>query len=120
MKSAVTRVIAVLIALAMIAAPVSAQSSPPTGPKQPIVDRSTLLSLPEAEGGPKFKAEQAVKIEGVDGKEPARYVVILPDQPLATYQGGVAGLAATAPSVTGAKLNVKSPESQAYLKFLQA
>jgi hypothetical protein len=41
-------------------------------------------------------------------------------QALATYKGEVAGLAATAPSVTGAKLNVKSPESQAYLKFLQA
>ncbi len=120
MKSVLTRIVAVLIVLAMIAAPVSAQSTPPTGPKQPMVDRSTLLSVPEAEGGPKFKEEQAVKIDEFTGKEPARYVVILADKPLATYQGETAGLAATAPSVTGAKLDVKTPESQAYLKYLQA
>jgi uncharacterized repeat protein (TIGR01451 family) len=85
-----------------------------------MVDRSTLLSNPETEGRQKFTEEHAVVLKEVDGKDPVRFVVILPDKPLATYKGEVGGLAATAPSVTGTKLNVKTPESQAYLKFLQA
>lgn len=121
MKSKLTRFIAILIVLGMIVSPISAQSTPPTGSRLPVVDRSTLLSKPEAEGPvQKFTQETAVESYEVNGKDPVRFVVILPDKPLATYKGEVAGLAATAPSVTGAKLNVKSPESQAYLKFLQA
>lgn len=120
MKAKLTRLLAIIVVLGMIVSPISAQSTPPTGSRQPVVDRSTLLSVPEAEGRQKFTEEHAVEIEQVDGKDPARYVVILTDSPLATYKGEVAGLAATASSVTGAKLNVNSPESQAYLKYLQA
>ena len=121
MKSKITRFIAILVVLGMIVSPISAQSTPPTGPSLPVVDRSTLLSKPEADGPvQKFTAETAVVSHEVKGKDPERFVVILSDKPLATYKGEVAGLAATAPSITGAKLNVKSPESQAYVKFLQA
>ncbi|MEL7636550.1 MAG: S8 family serine peptidase [Anaerolineaceae bacterium] len=120
MKSKLTRFIAILIVLGMIVSPISAQSTPPTGSRLPVVDRSTLLSKPEAEVPQKFTEEHAIEVGEVDGKDPVRFVVILPDEPLATYKGEVASLAATAPSVTGTKLNVKTAESQAYLKYLQA
>ena len=121
MKSAVTRIIAILIVLAMVVSPVTAQQIPPTGPKLSLADRSALGSKPMAESPvQKFVEEKAVESFEVDGKDPARYVVILPEKPLATYEGDIAGLAATAPSITGAKLDVKTPQSQAYLKYLQA
>ena len=45
-------------------------------------------------------------------------VIKLDDQPLATYSGGIAGLAATNPTVTGKPLDLSSPESQAYLAYI--
>ncbi|HVM17379.1 MAG TPA: S8 family serine peptidase [Gaiellaceae bacterium] len=51
--------------------------------------------------------------------ETARYIVRLADAPLATYTGGVDGLAATTPAATGeAKLDPTSAASRAYLQFL--
>jgi uncharacterized repeat protein (TIGR01451 family) len=120
MKSALFRVIALLVVLAMVAAPVSAQNPPPAGSRLLVVDRSTLLNQPEAEGrNLKFVEETAVEAYEVNSKDPLRFVVILPDKPLATYKGELAGFAATAPSVTGEKLDVKAPESQAYLDYIQ-
>ncbi|RMG89400.1 MAG: DUF11 domain-containing protein [Chloroflexi bacterium] len=50
---------------------------------------------------------------------PARYIVQLQDEPLATYRGGTQGLAATSPRVTGRrKLDVNSAESMAYRAYL--
>ena len=47
------------------------------------------------------------------------YIVRLPDAPLATYQGGVPGLAATSPQVTGQTLlEIASGDSRAYLAYL--
>ena len=47
------------------------------------------------------------------------YVVLLDGQPLAAYEGGVAGLAATDPEVTGAaRLDVDTAASRAYLAYL--
>ena len=51
--------------------------------------------------------------------EPATYIVELLDAPLATYQGGIAGLAGTRAAATGnVKLNVKSAASQRYISYL--
>ncbi len=48
-----------------------------------------------------------------------RYIVQLTDAPLASYRGGVLGLAATSPSASGAvKLDPASPASKAYLDYL--
>jgi hypothetical protein len=41
-------------------------------------------------------------------------VVLLDTQPLATYRGGIRGLAATAPAVTGGRLDVRSRAATAY------
>jgi subtilisin family serine protease len=49
------------------------------------------------------------------------YVVLLDDPPLAAYEGGIAGLAATDPEVTGAaRLDADSAASRAYLEYLSA
>jgi hypothetical protein len=54
-----------------------------------------------------------------DVVEPVRFIVELKDPALANYQGGIAGLAATDISVTGAdRLDVNSAQSQAYLAYL--
>ncbi len=48
-----------------------------------------------------------------------RYIVRLSEPPLASYRGGIAGLAATNPAATGsARLNPASPASKAYLDHL--
>lgn len=47
------------------------------------------------------------------------YIVQLVEPPLATYSGGINGLEATTPSVTGMnKLDANSPASQAYRQYL--
>jgi hypothetical protein len=47
------------------------------------------------------------------------YIVRLQDPPLAAYSGGIAGLEATSPRVTGArKLDANSPASMAYRDYL--
>src|SRR5690242_8711941 len=46
-------------------------------------------------------------------------IVKLADPSLAAYKGGIAGMAATSPAVTGATtLNVASPDSKKYLSYL--
>ena len=55
------------------------------------------------------------------GAAPAtdRYIVQLTDPPLASYRGGILGLAATSPATTGAvKLDPTSAASKAYLQYL--
>ncbi|HEV2212983.1 MAG TPA: protease inhibitor I9 family protein [Gammaproteobacteria bacterium] len=47
-----------------------------------------------------------------------RYIVQLADAPLASYSGGVAGLAATRPA--GGSPDLGSPASHAYLDYLGA
>ncbi|MEU8225611.1 S8 family serine peptidase [Kribbella sp. NPDC048915] len=51
------------------------------------------------------------------GFAPGRYVVTLADKPLATYQGGVAGLQATKPA-RGRKVEVNSTNGKAYRAYL--
>ncbi|MEJ5912912.1 S8 family serine peptidase [Pseudokineococcus sp. 1T1Z-3] len=50
--------------------------------------------------------------------EDGRYVVTLLQEPAATYEGGVAGLEATAPA-EGEKLDAGSPQVQAYQEYLE-
>jgi len=49
------------------------------------------------------------------------YIVVLEGDPLATYRGTIAGLAATSPKATGAtKLSARTAESRAYLTYVEA
>jgi subtilisin family serine protease len=57
----------------------------------------------------------------VNAADQTAYVVQLDDAPLASYRGGIPGLAATNPAALGeVKLDVDSPASQAYLAHLDA
>lgn len=57
--------------------------------------------------------------EAAGETESAIYIIQLADEPVATYTGGVAGLAATSPLATGArKLDAQSPASLAYEQYL--
>ncbi|GAB4564344.1 MAG: S8 family serine peptidase [Haliangiales bacterium] len=74
---------------------------------------------------PNKRASQTRAIERRLMPEPGllgehNYIVHLADEPLATYRGGVAGLAATNPAAAGivGKLDAKSPASLAYKSFL--
>ena len=50
---------------------------------------------------------------------PAIYIVVLQDEPLVAYKGGIQGLAATNPQARGErKVDVDSPDSVAYLDYL--
>lgn len=63
----------------------------------------------------------APAVSAVEESPSGRYVVLLTDAPLAAYQGGVAGLAPTDPTVTGARrLDAESAASRAYLAHLEA
>jgi subtilisin family serine protease len=53
-----------------------------------------------------------------DGERLIPVIVKLEDASLAAYAGDVPGLAATSPTITGAKLDVQSSDSLAYLKYL--
>lgn len=45
-------------------------------------------------------------------------IVVLDTEPLVAYRGGIRGLAATAPSANGGRLDVRSPASRAYRAFV--
>ena len=57
-------------------------------------------------------------IERTKGETPIRYIVQLMDPPLLGYDGGISGLAATNPAITGHGLDQQSPEARAYLAYL--
>jgi subtilisin family serine protease len=81
-----------------------------------------VLTLPQAAaaggapaGSPALSPDITVE------SETGLWVVTLQDPSLASYEGGVAGLAATSPRATGARsLDVSAPESVAYLDHLAA
>jgi uncharacterized repeat protein (TIGR01451 family) len=63
------------------------------------------------------------RVKGASGEQ--RFIVRFSEEPLATYRGGIAGLKATAANIKrvagkrdAAKLDARSPESQAYLAYL--
>lgn len=59
-------------------------------------------------------------VTAVHAQEERRsYIVQLADKPVATYEGDVAGLAATKPP-TGQRLNVDASDVQAYISYLDA
>lgn len=65
-------------------------------------------------------AADSTEISMMSESETGLYIVRLEGDALASYQGGVADLAATSPKVTGAsRLNVNAPESVAYLNYLK-
>jgi len=108
MKSKLFRLFAMLAILSMLVTPAAAQSTKVVGPE---TDAAPLaVDAPAADPATK-------NVYGVS--ETGRYIIRLSDPALAVYAGGVAGLAATSPSITGARqLDTKAPASVAYLDYL--
>ena len=81
------------------------------GAQTQAAPRATSSSQPTA-----LFAQQAEKFSGA---ERAMYIIQLEGEPLASYAGGISGLPATSPSVTGSgKLNLKSSAASAYRAHL--
>lgn len=106
MKSALIRIIALMVVLTMVVAPVSAQVPTPgleTYPFQPV---------------DKFEPTEAelawvAEVQRVDG-----FIVQLEESSLATYKGDISGFSAPERTDSG-KIDVNSDSSIAYLKHLR-
>jgi subtilisin family serine protease len=113
MKWSKTRIIlyvVLLLDVSLLAYTPSSAQGPETKLKAtPLTPNSTLSAAKSAQTQPAQASTQ--KMIGV--------IVKLKGDSLADYRGGVPGLGATSPAVTGAsKLDTKSPASQAYLNYL--
>lgn len=64
-------------------------------------------------------AETDPSLMGVDDPTPVRVAVKLDYDALASYRGGVEGLAPTSPSVTGEALDAETPAVQAYTEYVE-
>jgi len=97
---------AALAIAASTAAPVVAASTPAA---HSSAGRSPLTGAPTA---------RVVGETTPDSSAPAAYIVQLADAPLASYRGGVAGLAATSPTLTRTDLDRARPAVRAYANYL--
>jgi uncharacterized repeat protein (TIGR01451 family) len=127
MRSKLFRLFAVLIIVSMVVTPVSAK--PNLG--NPAIPAAGVQTATDPEwqieeagldlisyGRPLSRSGVVGEIKGASG--PANYIIMLQDPPLASYRGGIAGLAATSPEVRGQrKLDSDSPAALAYLSYLE-
>ncbi len=100
--------------------PVAAADPPPDGARN---SQSIQAEMPEltndfaATALESQSSEVMYEIAGETG--PAIYIIQLVDAPLASYRGGLQGLTATSPLITGdAKLDIHTTTSRAYLNYL--
>ena len=94
-------------------------STRPARPLALLIGLALLLGL--------VSPAAAAPVRGVAEPKPlaasstGRYIVVLAEAPLATYSGGIGGLGATDPQVTGAgRLDPRTAPSRAYLAHLGA
>lgn len=119
------RMIHILMILVLTLAPlfsgVAVAASPPTQDQPPLARSGAFQANRDAKGRPN-QHRQAHTVYGEsdpNGTAPYLYIVQLVDAPLATYQGAIAGLPATAPRLTGErKLNLHSAASVTYQGYL--
>jgi hypothetical protein len=81
-----------------------------------------LLALAATAASAAGPADPAMAVVHGDIGDPApgAYIVQLAGEPVATYRGGLPGLPATSPDVTGTRrLDPRSPESLAYETYLE-
>ena len=120
------KVISILVLFSMLAVPVSAkpataelsQGTAQTDGSDSNLQLEPVVSTQVTQvGNPTASVKGEIK--GVS--ETGYYIVQLSDPSLARYQGGIAGLVATSPEVTGVRrLDTSTPQSQAYLSYLDA
>jgi uncharacterized repeat protein (TIGR01451 family) len=134
-KKSINVAVAILLLIALVIEPLTASTvQASTAGVQPLEQREdpappTRPSARTAIDTTDIQAEKATKVNkeaDTEGEVSAAstaldtYIVVLEDAPVASYQGGVAGLAPTNPAAQGrSKLDLQSPESQAYLRYLE-
>ena len=93
-----------------------AQGPDPRFQVTPLTPDSTFQTVKAA---PTTDVSRPLAAESVSGDKLVSVIVKLDAEPLATYRGGIPGLAPTSPEATGApQLDLKSPNSLAYLEHL--
>jgi len=100
MKAKLFNIFSVLMIVAMLAMPVSA-----------------LAKAPEPDTEP--QPAQTATLPWTDPAEKAVYIIRLADDPIATYDGDIAGFAATSPAVLGTQKVAQDAAVNAYLGYLQ-
>ncbi|MBN1921454.1 MAG: S8 family serine peptidase [Anaerolineae bacterium] len=137
MKPKTWRWFSLLVVLSMLLSATGVFAATPLAPvvSGPIEAQGAVANPPDSSDGKTLQLEPVaptdivpmtatpgsgeVLYEVKGATEPALYIVQLEGAPLASYRGGVRGLQATSPAVTGeSKLDVKSAASQAYLDYL--
>lgn len=111
-----TAIVAGIVATTLVLSSGVAAGSPPGSPAEetPTVDNH----LPEAVAQAALQAAEEAG-EPLAESPTGRWTVQLAEPSLATYAGGIAGLAATSPAVTGAeRVDVTTPASRSYLEHL--
>ncbi|MEA3337421.1 MAG: S8 family serine peptidase [Chloroflexota bacterium] len=111
MNGKTSRILVLLMVVAMlVTAALPAAAAPATADQAPEFTKATAQAVDRT----------GVVVEPKGATGPALYIVELTDAPLATYRGGVEGLAATSTAVTGdEKLNSRSSSSEAYIAYLE-
>jgi len=100
MKTKIFNIFSLLMVVVMLAMPVLTLAKGPT---------------PDADPQP----TQAVVQSAADPAEKAVYIIRLADEPVATYNGDIAGFAATNPAVLGTRKISQDASVDAYLGYLQ-
>ncbi|XSG77766.1 S8 family serine peptidase [Herpetosiphon llansteffanensis] len=123
MKHRYTRLATVLALLTMLASNLSANNvTRAAEPLKPSVETATdSLQVNQSTANRSSKPTLAPLYGEFTKSGSVKVIVQFHEAPLATYAGEVNGLKATANAQTGRnQLDVKAPESQAYLKYLDA
>jgi uncharacterized repeat protein (TIGR01451 family) len=111
MKSKLFRIFVLIIFLSTFMTPatgqVIAESRDPQDLESHPVPQNVITSSADLEA------------RSIEVSETGFYIIRLKDPALASYDGGIPGLVATSPMITGAeKLDVSAPTSQTYLSYL--
>ncbi len=106
--------------LLSVMGPVSGQSGADAATARAASTRADTADLAEATATLGHNSELSKSLLREEAG-PALYLIRLNDAPLATYEGGAGGLAATSPLATGARsLDAQSDASQRYVDYLRA
>lgn len=111
-RSLAAALLLTLLSTALWAVPAAAQTAAravPLTAERVMGAKSSTGQL--AQTDPSLLAEQSA--------EPVRVAIKLDYDPVSSYQGGVEGLEATSPAVTGEELDPEAPEVQAYTEYVE-
>ena len=117
---------AVLTAITVVALLGLAAAGPPAGAQEgpsELTEAGTPLAVSDVVEGAKSASGRAAQTDPslleLDSSAPVSVMVKLDYDALAAYAGGIEGLPATSPSVTGERLDPESPAAQAYDTYVE-